>query len=240
MGYKSEKIEKFRKLQLEEQKEELNKNSALIQTFIAFALSKEIKLSISNFKYVRAIGIVARYPNIVCLLNQNISKDKEELFDVYILEKEYKKEKIASGFYYSDNYLLMAHPYFRRGYHENSNFAPRFIEIFWNFNKKNIQKYIAIDEDRVRINVDKRIYMEFDTWHGAKFNTRISEITDGIVKLRPPLDLTPFYIEFLFGNTYSLDIKWTSKNGIKVFQAEEFKTENIRIAKSGNEYYPVK
>ena len=80
----------------------------------------------------------------------------------------------------------------------------------------------------MRINVDKRIYMEFDTWHDFKFNTRTSEITNGIVKLRPPLDLTPFYIEFLFGNTYSLDIKWTSKNGIKVFPAEEFKTENIQ------------
>jgi len=37
-----------------------------------------------------------------------------------------------------------------------------------------------------------------------------------------------------------LDIKWSSKEGIKVFQAEEFKTEDNRITKNGKEYYPVK
>jgi hypothetical protein len=136
--------------------------------------------------------------------------------------------------------MVMAHPYFRRGYYKNSNFAPRFIEIFSGYNKDTIQKYLAIDNDRVRINVDNSMYMEFDTWYGAKFINTISDIQDGIVKLRPPLGLEPSDIEFFFGNTYSLDIKWTSKNGIKVFQAEEFKADKSRIVKNGNEYYPVK
>jgi hypothetical protein len=136
--------------------------------------------------------------------------------------------------------MLMAHPYFRRGHYQNNNFAPHFIDVFWGYNKDNIQKYIAIDSDRVRINVDNRMYMEFDTWYGAKFKNTISDIEDGIVKLRPPLGLESFDIEFFFGNTYSLDIKWTSKHGIKVFQAEEFKADKSRIIKNGNEYYPVK
>lgn len=42
------------------------------------------------------------------------------------------------------------------------------------------------------------------------------------------------------GHTYSLDIKWSSKDGIKVFQAEEFKVEKSRIIKNGKEYHPVK
>lgn len=68
----------------------------------------------------------------------------------------------------------------------------------------------------------------------------ISDIEDGIVKLRPPLGLETFNIRFFFGDTYSLDIKWTTKHGVKVFQAEEFKTSEIKIKKDGIEYYPVK
>ena len=233
-------LKRYQQQQFEERMEELSKNSTLIQSFIDFCDSKQIKLTKNNFDYVQTIGIVATYPNIVHLLNNKVSTDKEELVDVSILEKEFKKEQFASGYYYSDKFMVMAHPYFRRGHHKNSNFAPRFIDIFWGYNKTDIQKYIAIDSDRVRINVDNRMYFEADTWYGAKFKNTISDIDDGIVKLRPPIGLEPFDIEFFFGNTYSLDIKWTSKNGIKVFQAEEFKADKSRIIKDGNEYFPVK
>ena len=230
----------YRKRQLEEREEEMTKHSTLIQAFIDFCDSKNIKLTKDNFDYVQTIGIVAKFPNIVNLLNDKVFEDKEKLVEVNVLEKEFKKQPFASGYYYADKYMVMAHPYFRRGHYENSNFAPRFIEIFSGYNKDTIKKYLAIDNDRVRINVDNSMYMEFDTWYGAKFVNTISDIEDGIVKLRPPLGLEPFDIEFFFGNTYSLDIKWTSKNGIKVFQVEEFKADKSRIKKNGNEYYPVK
>lgn len=220
--------------------EELSKNATLIQSFIDYCDSKQIKLTLDNFDYVQTIGIVATYPNIVYLLNNKIFLDKEQLVEVNILDKEYKKERFASGYYYSDKYMLMAHPYFRRGYYKNNNFSPRFIEIFWEFNTDSIQKYIAIDSDRVRINVDSSMYMELDTWYGAKFKNTISDIEDGIVKLRPPLQLKSFYTDFLFGSTYSLDIKWSSKDGIKTFQAEEFKADDRRIEKNGKEFYPAK
>lgn len=233
-------IKLYQQRLIEERMEELAKNETLIQSFIFFCSSKQIKLTKDNFDYVHTIGIVATYPNIVHLLNDKISSDKEDLVAVNILEKEFKKVSFASGYYYSDKYMVMAHPYFRRGHYPNSNFAPRFIDIFWNYNKDNIQKYIAIDSDRVRINVDNCIYMELDTWYGAKFKNTISDIEDGIVKLRPPLGLESFDIEFFFGNTYSLDIKWTSRKGIKVFQVEEFKADKNRIFKNEKEYYPVK
>jgi hypothetical protein len=230
----------YLKRQLEEREENMTKHSSLIQDFIKYCDSKQITLTIDNFDYIQTIGIVAKYPNIVSLLNDKVTIDKEELVEVDILESEFKKQRFASGYFYAEKFMVMAHPYFRRGHYDNSNFAPRFIEIFSEFNKKEIQKYLAIDNDRVRINVDSNMYMEFDTWYGAKFINTISDIEDGIVKLRPPLELEPFDIEFFFGNTYSLDIKWTSKNGIKVFQAEEFKADKSRIIKNGNEYYPVK
>lgn len=224
----------------EEKENELFKNSELIRNFTEFCLEKKVVLQNENFDFIPTIGIVATYPNIVTLLNNNIKEDKEGLFEVSILEKEFVTKPFATGYYYSDKYMVMAHPYFRRGHRNNSNFSPRFVEEFWRLNKPEYHKYISIDSDRVRINVDNRMYMEFDTWFGAKFKKNISEIEDGIIKLRPPLDLDPFDIDFLFGNTYSVDIKWSSKENVKIFQLEEFKAEKERIIKDGIEYFPVR
>lgn len=54
--------------------------------------------------------------------------------------------------------------------HENANFSPHFVEVFWNFNSPGVLKYVAIDDDRVRLDVDGSIYLESDTWFGAPFN----------------------------------------------------------------------
>lgn len=232
--------EYFRKRFEEERQEELLKNWGLIDSFKQFGLSKGIVLTTDNFDYTPTIGIIAKYPNIVGLLNQNIHWDKEELVSVSKLETEFTKRPFISGFYYSDNYMVMAHPYFRRAYYEKNNFAPSFIDIFWRFERPEQDRFISIDKDRVRINVDNSMYMERDTWFGAKFQNSIADIEDGIAKLRPPLVLDAFEIEFFFGNVYSLDIKWSSKDSIKVFQAEEFKTETTKITKLGQVYYPVK
>jgi hypothetical protein len=233
-------LNSFQQQHLEERAEKLSKNSTLIQSFIEFCKSKKINLTLDNFDYVQTIGIVAEYPNIVRLLNNKIFTDKEQLVEVGFLDKEYRKERFASGYYYSEKYMLMAHQYFRRGHYKNNNFSPRFIEIFWEYTSDNIQKYIAIDIDRVRVNVDSSKYMELDTWYGANFKNKISDIEDGIVKLRPPLQLKSFHTDFLFGSTYSLDIKWSSKDGIKIFQAEEFKADNRIIEKNEEVFYPSK
>lgn len=240
MSEHKEIIENYKKHLLEEQKEELSKNSTLIDDFIALCKSRNIELTKDNFSYIQTIGIVAEFPNILYLLNNNFKLDKEELisFDTVLSDSEQKD--FITGYLYTDKYMIMAHPYFRRGHYDNNNFAPRFIEKFWKFKKPNCIKYIALDFNRVRVNVDTLMYMEFDTWYGASFKEDVSTIEDGIVKLRPPIDLEPFDIEFFFGNTYSLDIKWNSKNDIKVFQAEEFKEASSKIQKNGKEYFPVK
>lgn len=232
--------EYFRRRFEEEKQEELSKNSILVSDFIKLGQSKGINLTLENFDYARTIGIIAKFPNIVGLLNKKIQHNKEELVSVALLEKELTKQPFMSGYYYSDKYMVMAHPYFRRGYFENNNYAPRFIDIYWRFERPDQDKFISIDMDRVRINVDNRIYMESDAWFGAKFKNSISDIDDGIVKLRPPLGLDSFDIDFFFGNVYSLDIKWSSKDGIKIFQAEEFKEETTKITKHGLVYHPVK
>jgi hypothetical protein len=225
---------------IEEEKEELAKHAEQINSFKEFMARKGIHLSEDNFKYLQTTGIVAIYPNIISHLHSGLRADKEGLFAFNSLCQNFERRGFVNGYLYGSKFMLMAHPYFRRGFHAVNNYAPRFVEFFWNFEDGNIEKYISLDKDRVRINLDDRTYMELDTWFGAKFNRNINEIPDGIVKVRPPTDLRESLIFFFFRDTYSLDIKWATKGDIKSFQAEEFKTESIRITKDSIEYYPVR
>ena len=124
--------------------------------------------------------------------------------------------------------------------HPHANWAPRFIELFWAFDAPGVKKYIAIDEDRVRINVDGTGYFESDTWYGPPFNDDIRKIKPGTAKLRPPLDLESSYVNFLFANAYCLDIKWSESEGIKTFQSLEVKTEEVQIEFEGQKYFPAR
>ena len=225
---------------LAEERQQLSENSGIIHDFKKYLLTKGIQLKDENFKYLQTIGIVAEYPNILSYLEPNLINDKEGLLEFSLINKIFEKKRFANGYLYAENFMAMAHQYFRRGFYHANNFAPRFIELFWGFQNPEIDQYIALDLDRVRINVDNSMYMEFDTWYGAKFDNDISKINDGVSKLRPPLDIEDFLISFFFKDAYSLDTKWATKNNIKSFQAEEFKTEEIKIIKDGIEYFPVR
>ena len=224
----------------EEEREELSKHAATISSFKSFMANKGVELTDQNFNFYPPIGITVSYPNIVNFLHDSLVNDKEELMNFNDLCQNFTKKRFVDGYLYDNNFMLMANTYFRRGFHKINNYTPRFIELFWNYHDANVDTYISIDMDRVRVNVDDSIYMERDTWYGAQFNKQISSITDGIVKLRPPMDIEHRHISFFFNDAYSLDIKWTTKDGIKNFQAEEFKTNEIKIEKNGIEYYPVR
>lgn len=226
---------------IEEERKELAEKAELIASFKKYAFEIGIQLTEENFRYFQTIGIVACYPNILGLLRPDIIKDKEGLLRFDSLLHIFERNKFMTGFLYGDKFAIMAHPYFRRSFYPNNNFAPRFIEFFWSLNKSDIDLYIAIDFDRVGINLDELGSLELDTWFGPNFNRNITDIEDGIGKLRPPLDINEHYISFFFSDVYALDIKWQTKDGaIRVFYAEEFKTEKVRIKKDGNEYFPAR
>jgi len=226
--------------QMQEEKEQkLKENETLIKNFIGYCATKGLELTHDNFNYIQAIGIVACFPNIVQYICPTLQRDKEGLLDFNHLTNSYKKKPFG-GYLYTDRFMLMAHPYFRRGLSECGDFAPRFIDIFWKFNHTDLKSYLAFDFDRVRINVDNRMCLYEDTWYGAKFSNQIDQISDGIVKLRPPLSVNDSIISFCFANAYALDIKWETKNGIKTFQSEEFKTEKIYLNKNGIQVFPAK
>ncbi len=121
-----------------------------------------------------------------------------------------------------------------------NNWTPRFVDIFWALEIPALDKYVALDEDRVRIDVDGPSYFERDTWYGAPYNEDIGKIPPGTIKLRPPLDIDPHHIDIFFSKTYCLDIKWSDARGVKVFQALELKTHDVQIELNGVSYFPAR
>jgi hypothetical protein len=219
---------------------ELEKHIEQINAFKKLFSQLGIHLTDDNFRYYPNSGIIVTYPNIISYLHDTLKKDKEGLLSFKSLTQVFEKRIFADGYFYGQNFMLMASPYFRRGLQQANSFAPRFIELFWKFQDPNIDAYISLDSDSVRINVDNRMLIELDTWYGAQFKKNIADIADGLVKLRPPLYIDESDVFVFFANAYSLDIKWETKNNIKSFQAEEFKTEKTSLLKDGNEYYPVR
>lgn len=224
----------------QEAEQRLQENSEVIHEFIDYAAGYGITLQECDFSYVPTTGIVLKYPDIVKVLHPELITDKDHLVKFSLLNQLFLKHPMGRGYLYAGNHMLTAHPFYRREYHENANFAPRIIDYLWDFNQDSVELSVALDWNRLRVNVNEAFYLEFDTWYGAKFNKEISQIPDGISKLVPPPELDETDVEFFFGNVKALNIKWTSSKGIRTFVAEEFKCEKEVIMVDGEKYHPVR
>jgi len=223
----------FAAAQIEEHREE-------IEAFKDFSSSKGLPLTNANFSYMRTIGIVASALALVEHLTGDIARERDGVISFDMLSSTFRANAHQPGYFRANNFMLMAHPYFRRGMHSVNNFAPRFVDLFWGFENDGVTKYIAIDEDRVRVNVDDSSYVELDTWYGPPYNDDISKIQSGVGKLRPPMDLNPDHVSFFFANVYCLDFKWSQEGRIKTFQALEFKSEQSYLMLDGEKFFPAR
>lgn len=218
-----ELLENYRRQLEHANKMMLSKHDKVIKEFIQHCRSIGINLDSNAFAFIPAIGVVCEYPNILAKLVPDLKKDKEGLFEWEYLTSVFTVNQLNSGYFYAQNFMAMASPVFRGGTHGVNNWAPRFIDKFWQLEFEKTDAYLSLDKNRVRVNVDNSCYMEADTWFGAPFNENISEIADGVSHLRPPSDLDEHYLDFLFNDAYALDICWSTKGSIKSFQALEFK-----------------
>lgn len=218
----------------------LSKYEKDIEEFVQHCKSINVVLDFESFSFIPTIGVVCEYPNILSKLVPALTQDKEGLYSWEDLSKYFKINNFNSGYFYDQNFVAMASSVFRRGMHVINNWAPRFIDEFWRLNMEGIEAYLSIDLNRVRVNVDKSRYMEFDTWFGAPFNEDITQIADGVSHLRPPSDLDESYLYSLFNDAYALDVCWSTKGSIKSFQALEFKGPKSVIQKSGETFHPVR
>ncbi|WP_236468536.1 MULTISPECIES: hypothetical protein [unclassified Pseudomonas] len=212
----------------------------LISKFTALAASKGVILGAESFEYIQTIGIVAKAQGIARTLLGPIRAERDGLLPFNEIANRLPPSLHHEGCFAGPDFILMAHPCYRRGMHPVNNWAPRFVDLFWRFDGPGIEKYIALDEDRVRVDVGGLGYFEADTWYGAPFGEDIRNIKTGIAKLRPPLDLDARNISFFFADAYCLDIKWSELNGIKSFQALEMKTEDIQIEVGGQYFFPAR
>lgn len=211
-----------------------------IDSFIAFAKGRGVELSARNISYVEKIGIVASAPRLLERLSEGIERERSGLvpFGTFPLKLNFGLP--YAGYFNAGNFAPMAHPHFRRGLHGECHFAPRFIELFWATSGAALDKYIALDEDRVMLDIFLGEAMEKATWFGAPFNQDISQVPNGIVKLKPPPDLNAHHASFLFADVHCLDVKWRQTGIIKGFQALEIKSENVRMSVDGETYYPAR
>ena len=221
-------------------RERLAEAADLIAKFTAVAASKGVTLRAESFEYIQTIGIVAKAQGIARALLGPITTERDGLLPFNEIANLFPPSPHTEGCFAGPDFILMAHPCYRRGMYPLNNWAPRFIELFWRFDGPGISKYIALDEDRVRIDIDGLGYFERDTWYGAPFDEDIRNIKPGTVKLRPPLDIEPRDVSFFFAGAYCLDIKWSESNGTKSFQALEMKMEDIRIKVEGQSYFPAR
>jgi hypothetical protein len=223
----------------EMEEEELDKASARIEEFIAYALRRGVQLTDAAFEYSPPLGITASAPGLLRALLDVAPNGRDGLFNWADLTRDFRLG-FTKGCLEGPNFIAMAHSSFRRQMHPKLNWAPRFIELFWGFKAADPAKSIALDEDRVRIDLDGPGYAEADTWYGPPFNKDIAQIESGNVKLRPPPDLSQIRLEMFFASAYCVDVKWSQSHGIKTFQALELKTENVLASLNGAQLHPAR
>lgn len=219
-------------------RERLAEASDLIAKFATLAASKGLILDAGSFEYFPTIGIIAKAPGIARALLGSIETERDGLLSFDEIARRLPPRPHYEGCFAGPDFILMAHPCYRRGMHPVNNWAPRFIELFWQLESPSIKKYIALEEDRVRIDVDGLGYSEADTWYGAPFDQDIRNIELGIAKLRPPSELESRHLAFFFADAHCLDVKWSESDGIKSFQALEMKTEDVRLEIGGQYFFP--
>lgn len=231
----------YRRAKEEEQRREIEGSASVIHAFKEHALTKGVSLSEDSFSYTPITGLLATAPGITPKLLDGIKTERDGLYSFQTLRTEFRSVPYQAGLLRNDRFVLLAHPHFRRGYHGLNNYAPLFIDLFWQLEEdRSMSKYIALDEDRVCINLDNRTYVELDTWFGAPFDERIETIPNDMCKLRPPLDIPQRYVSTFFADSYCLDIKWSQKGSIKTFQSLELKSEDVKIKINGETLFPAR
>lgn len=223
----------------EMEREELSRASARIEEFKAYANERGIQLPDSSFQYSPPLGVTASAPGLLRSLLDVKPNGRDGLFSWDELTRSFRPSNFEGSFE-GPHFIAMAHPSFRRQMYPRNNWAPRFVDLFWAFSASGIEKSIALDEDRVRVDLDGLGYAEADTWYGPPFNKDIAQIAPGNVKLKPPADLSETRLEMFFSSAYSVDVKWAQSDGIKTFQALELKTEDVKISLSGRAYHPAR
>lgn len=225
----------------EERISELAKAEGLIQAFVSSLDRSEIPISGISFDYYPTTGVSATLSGLVPLLFPEMLPTKDGLYLTAELLQEFRLLMFSDGDFRADNFICFSHHFFRRGYSLNNNYAPHFLSIFLLYaSSSSNSTLLALDENRIRIDVDGGAYMERDTWYGAPFDQDISQISDGNVKLAVPPEFDEFDRRLLCGSVVGMSVRWSTLGNIKTFYAEAFKDANILIEYDDDILHPAR
>lgn len=211
-----------------------------IAAFQRYCQDLGVALSEENFSFIPTIGLIATKAGVASALSKLPPSPRDGLISFGDLDKKFTISKSEPGFFTGEHFSLMAHPAFRRGMHPINNFAPKFLDKFLELDAGSVERQIAVDENRVRLNVATGHYIEFDTWYGPKYSKRIRDIPNGTTKLRPPQDIETFYISTHFSDCYCLDVRWRQSGQIKTFEAMELKGTQVSQPTEDGPEHPVR
>ncbi len=236
----SEFIREYQEQLQKERQEKINENIVRINEFFTECESKNISVCLDNINHTNSSGVTAEREDLLIKYFQQIELDKEGLVSWNYLKEKGSLHPTQAGFVKFENCYVMASKYFRRNYSSEDSYLPNFIELFWSMNDPEIDAYISLDTDILRIDSAVSSYMERDVWFGAPFKISISEISDGIAKLVPTPGLDEFMYSWFFNDVEDVDIAWSTKDKIKTFQCYEFKSDKVTVNIGNVTYHPVR
>lgn len=225
----------------EERLEELAKAENQIEAFKISLDRTEVLLSELVFDYCPTTGISTTYPGLLQILAPELEPTKDGLFSVGDLMEQLTIPMFSEGDFRANNFICFSHPFFRRSYSLKNNYAPHFLSVFLRYASScSNSTLLALDENRVRIDVDGGGYMERDTWYGAPFDQNISQISDGNVKLAVPPEFDDLDRRLFCSSVVSMSIRWSTSGNIKTFYAESFKDSDVLIEYADDLFHPAK
>jgi len=202
-----------------------------IAAFEYFLESIEVPYTGIHYNYHHpATGITAKRYNLLETIAPDIEYCKDGLVDVEAVLAQFKMYPFSPGNFRNENFICFANRLFRRSYSHHNNYAPHFLGHFLNYARNSVNSSrLALDRDRVRIDLNGGTYEERDTWYGAPFNQQINDIPDGNIKLVTPPEFNEHYLNMFCASVVSLFIRWSTKGNTKTFYAEAFKTADVLV-----------
>lgn len=102
---------------MEEAQGELKRAAPQIEKFTAIAASKGVALDARSFEYVQTIGVVAKASGLAKALLEPIQAKRDKLLSFSEIAKKLQPSPYQAGCFVGTDYMLLAHPFFRRNMH---------------------------------------------------------------------------------------------------------------------------
>lgn len=163
-------------------------------------------------------GIVGKiFPEI-------LSESHDGLYPLKMLQP------ILPGVYKKGDFLIFAHPYFRRNLSRINVLNTDFLSRLEGLKDSPLDIKIAIDLDMIGLYGTQCENREYQYWWGPTFNNDLSNIQNGVARFE-----NENYDE-LMSNIRQTEFSWYTQDGRKTFECEEI-TDIPNIMKDKEEYY---